>query len=143
LPSLISLEQNLWVKESIEKRLEDSGLREYATVLYAPLSSGGDYRFDPNQLRKHLGTERADLLIIDGPAGPEGCRASTLSLLARFCRPGARWFLDDAFRDGELGVLNDWAALTEIAVEGIHPMGKGLGAGIIINPEQIATGSFD
>jgi len=143
LSALLSLEQNLWVKEAVERRLEASGLTNCVTVLHAPVSKEGDYRFDSDELSEHLGSKKADWLIIDGPAGPEGCRASTLPFLARFCRPGARWFLDDAFRDGELGVLNDWAGLTEIAVEGVYPIGKGLGTGIVINPEQIAAGPLD
>ena len=124
--SLISLEQNLWVKESIDKRLEDAGLREYTTILYAPLSNERDYQFNPNQLRKHLCTVKADLLIIDGPAGPDGCRASTLPSLAPFCRRGARWFLDDALRDGELRALNGWAGLTESRLKASIPSAKGL-----------------
>ena len=55
-----------------------------------------------------------------------------------FAVPGARWFLDDSFRDGELRVLNHWNRVHGIVVEGIYPIGKGLGVGIVTDPEQVA-----
>jgi hypothetical protein len=137
--SLLSFEQDLQVKKSIEKRLEVCGLKPFVTILHAPISKEGEYQFNENQLREHLGSEKVDCVIVDGPAGPEGCRASTLPFLGRFCRPGARWFLDDAFRDGELVVLNQWANLSGIVVEGIYPIGAGLGAGIVKDPEKITN----
>ena len=137
--SLLSIEQNLWFKEAVEHRLEACGLKDCVTVLHTPISKEGDYQLDANHLREHLGSEKVDWLIIDGPAGPEGCRLSTLPFLARFCRPGARWFLDDAFRDGELGMLNQWSSLSGIVVEGIYPFGKGLATGIVKDPEQITN----
>ena len=136
--SLLSLEQNLWVKEKVEKRLVGCGLNDGVTVLHTPISEKGDYQLDADQLRDQLGSEKVDWVIIDGPAGPEGCRASTLPLLARFCRSGARWFLDDAFRDGELGALNRWTNMSGITVYGIYPIGKGLGAGIVQEPERLS-----
>jgi hypothetical protein len=135
--SLLSFEQDLWVKKGVEKRLEICGLKS-VTILHAPISKEGEYQFDENQLREHLGSEKVDWVIVDGPAGPEGCRVSTLPFLARFCRPGARWFLDDSFRDGELRVLNQWNRMHGIVVEGIYPIGKGLGVGIVADPQQVA-----
>ena len=136
--SLLSLEQNLWVKEKVEKRLVGCGLNDRVTILHTPVSEKGDYQLDAEQLSEQLGSERVDWVIIDGPAGPEGCRASTLPFLARFCRPGARWFLDDAFRDGKLEVLNQWTGLSGITVDGIYPIGKGLGAGIVKEQERLS-----
>jgi len=49
--------------------------------------------------------------------------------------------LDDAYRDGELSVLNKWTTLNGIMVDGIHPIGKGLGTGIVKYPEVIGTES--
>ena len=132
--SVVSLEQNLGVKKALERRLERCGLQQGVTVLHSPVSKEGEYQLEPNELREHLGSEKVDWVVIDGPAGPDGCRASTLAFLARFCRPGARWFLDDAFRDGELGALNKWNGLPGIVVDGIYPIGKGLAAGIVSDP---------
>ena len=61
-------------KEAVEKRLDACGLKQFVTILHAPISKRGDYQFDANELRKHLGSQEVDWLIIDGPAGPEGCR---------------------------------------------------------------------
>jgi hypothetical protein len=57
-------------------------------------------------------------------------------MLERFARPGARWFLDDAFRDGELDCLRGCHQLPRFAVVGIWPVGKGLAAGIV-NPNLV------
>src|SRR5690242_20161166 len=106
--SLLSVEQNVWVKKEVETRLQGCGLQQHVSVMHSPVSRRGEYQIDPNQLRAHLGSDKADWVVIDGPAGPDGCRVSTLPSLAQYCRPGARWFLDDAYRDGELEVLNQW-----------------------------------
>jgi len=138
--SLVSLEQNLWVKKAVETRLQACGLEHHVSVMHSRVSRArGEYQLDPNTLRAHLGSEKADWVVIDGPAGPDGCRASTLPLLAQFCRPGARWFLDDAYRDGELEVLNNWRGLTGVRVEGIYPIGKGLGVGVVSDPEHVSV----
>ena len=124
-------------QEAVETRLQGCGLEQRVSVLYSPVSRGGEYQIDPNQLRAHLGSKKVDWVIIDGPAGPDGCRASTLPSLAQFCRPGARWFLDDAYRDGELEVLNQWTGLTGVVVDGIYPIGKGLGTGLVTDPGNV------
>ena len=52
-------------------------------------------------------------------------------MLAPYSRAGTRWFLDDAFRDGELDILRNWARQPEFGVQGIVPIGKGLATGVI------------
>jgi hypothetical protein len=137
--SLLSVEQNLWMKKAVERRLQGCGLQQYVTVMHAPVSGRGEYQIDADQLRVYLGSERADWIVIDGPAGPDGCRASTLPSLAQFCHPGTRWFLDDAYRDGELEVLSQWTRLTGVVVDGIVPIGKGLGTGIVTDPGNVGN----
>lgn len=72
-----------------------------------------------------------------------GRRVRTAVGLQRFLRwhniavQGARWFLDDAYRDGELEVLNKWTGLTGIIVDGIYPIGKGLGTGFVTDPGNV------
>ena len=138
--SLVSLEQNLWVKKAVQTRRQACGLEEHVNVMHSPVSERGEYQLDTDMLRAHLGSQKADWIVIDGPSGPDGCRASTLPLLAPFCHPGTRWFLDDAYRDGELQVLNDWKELRGIVVDGIAPIGKGLGMGIVNDPDQLQSG---
>jgi hypothetical protein len=138
-PRILSFEQDRQIQEGVESRLAECELGDYVKILYAPLSAEGKYKFDVNILSSLLGAEKADYLLIDGPFGPEGCRRWTIPLLARFCRPGAKWFLDDAFRDGELQVLRTWAHLPGLTVKGIFPIGKGLGTGIVKNPQLLAS----
>jgi len=133
---IFSLEQGVQIKQATESRLAQHGLRDCVRIIHAPISEQGQYELDANKLYEQLGSDRADWLLIDGPSGPEGCRVWTLPLLARFCRSGARWFLDDAFRDAELRILGEWSRIPGIIVEGIYPVGKGLATGIVSNPQQ-------
>jgi hypothetical protein len=128
---VLSLEQDLSIKEQTQLRLAKHGLSEYAEIWHIPVSSEGMYEVDATELEERLREEKIDWLLIDGPAGPDGCRVRTLPVLSSYCRKGARWFLDDAFRDGELSILREWCRLPDIAVHGIFPIGKGLGTGIV------------
>ena len=132
---VFSLEQDFQLKQVIESRLAEYGVSDRVQILHTPISEQGKYELDTNKLWEQLGSKKVDWLLIDGPSGPEGCRVWTLPLLARFCRPGARWFLDDALRDGELRVLREWLRLPGIVVEGIYPIGKGLGTGVVKDPQ--------
>jgi hypothetical protein len=128
-PIIISLEQDAGVREKVEQRLASLGMSEGVHVMHAPLSETSRYRIDLEQLKQRLNGRAFDWLLIDGPAGPEGCRDSTLPDVMALCRDGARWFLDDALRDGELGILRAWSRLRGVEVEGIYPIGKGLASG--------------
>jgi hypothetical protein len=136
-PMVISFEQDLPYKEGVEKRLSANGLADHSHIFHTPVSAKGEYQFDLDAVTRQLGPVKADWLLIDGPSGPEGCRASTLPELSKLCRPGARWFLDDAFRDGEMRVLREWDAIPGVTVEGIYPIGKGLATGTIDTPERV------
>lgn len=129
--TIFSLEQNSDVKEAVERELAGRGLDGTVRVIHAPVTEQGTPDFPIEQLRQVIPTQVAQWVVIDGPAGPEGCRAWTLPLLREFCRPNARWFLDDALRDGELRVLQEWARLPGVTVEGIFPAGKGLATGSV------------
>ena len=121
------------MKKAIESRLLQHGLKDCVRVIHAPISEQGKYELDAKKLSEQLGPDKADWLLIDGPSGPEGCRVWTLPLLAKFCRSGTRWFLDDAFRDAEVRILGEWLRLPGVIVEGIYPVGKGLATGILKN----------
>jgi hypothetical protein len=125
------------VKESVSVRLAQHGLSKYVQIIHTPVLERGEYDLDTNTIERPLDSGRVDWLLIDGPSGPGGCRESTLPFLARFCRPGARWFLDDAFRDRELQALQEWSHRPGILVEGIYPVGKGLGTGIVFDPQRV------
>jgi hypothetical protein len=136
-PTIFSLEQDLQIKKAVESRLEEYGLGGYVQIVFAPISASASYEVDAEEFSKQLGSRKADWLLIDGPAGPKGCRKWTLPLLAKFCRSGARWYLDDAFREGELRILREWQHWPGFAVEGIYPIGKGLGTGVVKDPQRV------
>jgi hypothetical protein len=128
---IVSVEQDAQVREKVEKRLAESGFSEDMHVLHAPLSEASRYRIDPDAVRRCLGEHDVDWVLIDGPAGPDGCRVSTLPDVMDLCTDGARWFLDDALRDGEINILREWSRLRNVQVEGIYPIGKGLATGTV------------
>lgn len=138
-PCVFSIEQDPQIKQEVENRLKESGLHDYVRIIHAPVSDSGKYELDASQLDAQLGSEKVDWLLIDGPAGPSGCRIWTLPALARFCKPDARWFLDDGFRDEELHTLLEWSSLPGLAVEGIYPIGKGLATGLVKDPRRVPT----
>jgi hypothetical protein len=135
---VFSVEQDLSTKNEVEGRLVKSGMSDRVQILYAPLGREPRYEIDTANLSGLLRSRKADLLLIDGPSGPSGCRVWTLPLLAPFCRPGATWFLDDAFRDGELRVLNTWSRLPGVSVVGIYPIGKGFARGVITDTRRVS-----
>lgn len=134
---IVSLEQEASFSDWTNELLYEQGLSRYARVLYAPLSKRWTYMIDPAAIWDALQGDTVDYILIDGPAGPEGCRTFTLQQLAPFCSSGAKWFLDDALRDGELRVLESWAHLPGIAVQGIYPVGKGLATGFVMDPDAL------
>ncbi len=128
---VISLEQDDQEKTRVEELLNKHGLSSFAHVLYAPLDQFDRYQVDADVLEKILGQDKADWLVIDGPSGKPGCRSAVMDAMLPYMTSKARWFTDDAFRDGELDFLQRWQQTDHIIVEGIIPVGKGLATGII------------
>jgi hypothetical protein len=132
--SCIALEQNVETKSQVERQLTNVGGGASIQILHSPLSSRSEYQFDRSEMRRLTQPEGADWIFVDGPAGPDGCRTHTLPVLAQYSRPGAIWFLDDAFRDDELETLRVWSQTRGLTMEGIYPIGKGLATGKIEQP---------
>ena len=84
-----------------------------------------------DELRRILGERRADLLVIDGPAGPPGVRFGTLPLARGCASEGATFVMDDALRDGELDVARRWDAMPYLRVRGLQLIEKGLLTGTV------------
>jgi hypothetical protein len=103
--------------------LNSLSLAAHVKILHAPLSEEGVYLISEQELAEALNGTLVDWIFIDGPAGPDGCRRWTLPLLERYARPGGRWFLDDAFRDGELQCLREWQETERYVIGGIWPIG--------------------
>jgi hypothetical protein len=127
--SIVSLEQDDLEVDKNKERLRDLNLDKYADIVHVPIDADGNYIIDNDRISAVIGNRHADWLIIDGPAGPDGCRVSTLPLLSLYCKENARWILDDALRDGELKALTSWSSTRGVRVEGIYPFDKGLGTG--------------
>jgi hypothetical protein len=131
---VVSIEQDPGIAAAVEGKLAALGVREPARLVRTPVDGGGRYRVDVAALRGLLGARRVDWLVIDGPAGPPGCRANTLPELLTLCRPGAHWFLDDALREGELGILAAWRRDARVRIDGIRALGYGLASGVVRAP---------
>jgi hypothetical protein len=133
----LSIEQDAAYRQQIEARVAEHRMQRWCHLLHTSLSAHDSYDVDLPAVRSLLGSRPADLLMIDGPSGRPGCRLWTLPVLAPLCRPGTRWFLDDAFRDGEMSALRAWARLPGVSVIGIHPVVKGLATGVIDDPRKV------
>jgi hypothetical protein len=127
LCQVISLEADQIHKNSVLQRLKTNNLNAVSKIIN--LHRNGDGKYDFRALDCILAGSLIDLVLIDGPSGSPGCRGDTLPAVLDYCKSGSRWFLDDAFRDGELEFLRAWRHVPRIEVEGIFPVGKGLAAG--------------
>ncbi len=136
VPHTYSLEQDLDHAARTRRALARRGLSGFATVLHAPLSRLGGtatpcYDIEASGLRAQIADRRVDLVLIDGPAGPDAARLETLPSIAGFCRDRATWLLDDALRLGELVVLSEWLRRGLISDLRLLPIGKGLAVGLL------------
>lgn len=128
---LLSLEQDMKEKLRLEGKLKALGLEKGIHIYHLPVA-GPDQGYDFAQfggLASLPFMEPFDWLVVDGPAGGDDSRYSTVPSLQSMAKPGAVWFLDDSLRDGELSILERWSHLPGVVVEGIYPIGKGLGVG--------------
>jgi hypothetical protein len=136
---IVSLEQDFETSRSVRLRLSSVSLDRFVNVVHSPLDPNGNYSLDNfEKVLARIPRRSIDFLVIDGPAGVTGCRLATLPMLLTHCKEGARWFLDDAFRDGEMRILKQWSRLIGIQVEGIYPIGKGLGTGSVRHRPNIS-----
>jgi predicted O-methyltransferase YrrM len=136
-PRIISIEQDAGQAARTEGLLRGAGLDGEAVVFVAPL---GEQEVEghtticyqlPDAMADAFGGRLADLVVIDGPAGPAGVRFGTLPLARPFARPGAAFVLDDALRDGELDVARRWARLPWVHIAGIRLIDKGILTGTV------------
>jgi predicted O-methyltransferase YrrM len=135
---IVSLEQDFETTQSIRLRLSSVNLDPFVQVVHSPLDPNGNYSLHCfEKVLARLPRRSIDFVMIDGPAGVTGCRLGTLPALRGHCAEDAKWVLDDAFRDGEMRILNQWSSLAGIEVEGIYPLGKGLGIGSVRHPAPI------
>ena len=110
---VISLENGEEYAEKTRQQLEAFGLEDYAQVIHAPLVkvtlSGNEYDwYDLDALPD----VSIDMLVIDGPSGfiQKNSRYPALPLLFDKFSDQARVFLDDAARDDEKELVEQWQA---------------------------------
>ncbi|CAL1519218.1 class I SAM-dependent methyltransferase [Chitinophaga sp. MM2321] len=128
---LLSFEQDEKEQDRLNARLKELGLEKGVQIYYVPVSDpakGYDFHLQGG-VEALPGMTKFDWLVVDGPNGADNSRYNTVPVLQQLANPGAVWFLDDSFRDGEFAILEKWAALPGVEVEGIYPIGKGLGTG--------------
>lgn len=130
--SVISVEQDPEVMTNVGRRLDHLQYRRFVHLIHAPLDEESRYVLGNPNLFSGGRLPLADWLLIDGPFGPPGCRAKVMPTVLPWLSPGARWYLHDSLRDGELRALLEWSQLPGIIVEGVVPVGKGLGTGRIL-----------
>jgi hypothetical protein len=130
---LFSVEQSGQVLERTRSRLRRLGVEKRVRLLRAPLAQqviGGFrtvcYALGRGRLEHFLEGRRAELVVVDGPAGPHGCRLGVIPLAGAVLAPGTVVFLDDALRDSELVAAEWWERLGLLRLHGIHWIGKGL-----------------
>ena len=132
---VVSIEQSQEMTDRTIERLEAAALDRIARVVTKELTEQtiehqGTTCYDLSDLGGIL-PGLAEMVLIDGPAGPAGVRFGTLPLVAPHCVMGARFFLDDALRDGELDIARSWSNLRGVEIEGIVPLETGLLIGSI------------
>jgi predicted O-methyltransferase YrrM len=145
--SVVAIEQEATFAERTTGLLRQFGLEGVATVVHAPLGNvtvlGRPfvcYLLDVERIVRLLAGP-AELVLVDGPsAGSGGSRFATLPIARAALAEGATVFLDDALRDGELAVAQQWERLLPwLRVRGIHPFGKGLLEAVVEPREPSAT----
>ena len=124
---VISLETDERHKAAVEQRLIDNQLADVSKILQLSRGDCGAFELEP--LKENLAGASIDLVLIDGPSGPRGCRRDTLPAVLPYCKGGTQWLMDDAFRDGELEFLRIWRDALNIKIDGIFPIGKGFAVG--------------
>lgn len=135
-PCVVALEHDAEYAAGIRERVSVHGWANLVHVHLAPLAPDGSYTLVPFALAAVLGGRRADWILVDGP--PDN-RTLTVPSLAAYARAGTRWFLDDAFDPAFFAALQRWTTWPGLRVDGIIPIGKGLGVGTITDPAAAAA----
>jgi GT2 family glycosyltransferase/predicted O-methyltransferase YrrM len=136
-PRIVSIEQDLAYADATRALLARMGLADECVLIVEPLTAqvvegrATTCYSLPGSLPAVLGDRHADLVVIDGPAGPPGVRFATVPLVRQHLRQGAAIVLDDALRDGELEVASQWATLPYVRLKGIRLIEKGLLFGVV------------
>ena len=122
--------------------LVDHGCSEFAEVIHAPLTElyVNDEPYAWYQLDDRAGTVgEFDLLLVDGPPAATGPRSRlpALPLLRSRLAPNARIFLDDAKREDEQAIIDEWIERHGAEMVAMHRHDKGSAELRIVDPESV------
>ena len=127
-PLVISLESSKKYAGITQMKLKEEGLDSYANVLHAPLVQSGETEwYDTSKLELLLGTQKIDVLVVDGPPASKNdmARAPAFTMLKKFLSPDAVIILDDSNRKGEKKIIASWLSKYDLVVEQDIPTEKG------------------
>lgn len=109
---IISLDHDEKYAEKTRKDIEQQGLTEFVTVLYAPPKHYSEINNQPwySLDDKSLFKQGIDMLVVDGPPASLApmARYPALPLLKAYLTPHAYIFMDDAVRKQEKAIINRW-----------------------------------
>ena len=128
LGAIISIDQSKQESEKTTARLASHGFRN-GCVIYMDVDKDGKFVIDTEEISRRLNGRKIDMLFVDGPAGPTGCRENTFKDSMLLFEPSGHWFLHDSYRTGELGIIKQWATIKGVMTDGILACGNGLGMG--------------
>lgn len=127
---LLSVEHDAGWAALITDLLRREGLEDYVTLIHAPLQPSpftevvGDW-YDTTTINKHLADPAIDLLLVDGPPAftpqLQQARYPALPFFRPHLAAGGAVFLDDAGREGEQFILNQWAQMSGAGIEFVWP----------------------
>ena len=126
---VISIEQSRSEAEKTSARLAKHGMANNGRVLFMETDAAGKIIADHQKIAQELHGKKVDMLFVDGPAGPTGCRENTLKDSMPLLAPSGHWFLHDSYRTGELDIIKRWPTLKGVTALGILARGKGLCVG--------------
>lgn len=126
---VISIEQSKAEAEKTSARLSKHGMANNGRVLFMETDAAGKIIVDHQKISQELHGKKVDMLFVDGPAGPTGCRENTLKDSIPVLARTGNWFLHDAYRTGELDIINQWNNTNGIFSRGILAYGNGLCVG--------------
>lgn len=127
--SFVSVEQDALEKERTYERLTDKGLQDYVDIVHLPVDKLGKYCQNEQKRKEVFESAKFDLVFVDGPSGPPGCRMQTLPMVLPFCRDKGVWILHDAIRDEEIDIVQQWSSLPGVVFKGFYMLGQGIGIG--------------
>lgn len=112
VPRIYSFDHDEHWLQLTENRLIESGLKQFVKLIHAPLTpftwnGHADTCYEiPGNILLEL-DKSVDFFMIDGPPKDVG-RSGTLPRLANHLSEGARIYLDDARRPGEIAAVGKW-----------------------------------